>query len=675
MHQKKWLVLVGILFFTLSGFSAPVQINFDRYHSPSEINNALKDLSSAHPGFSKLHQLAESPGKRTIILLEIGPESGKRVKTKPAVFVAANLEGTVPIASEAALYLAHMLLENPELRKDKTWYVLACGNPDAAANYFARPLRMDARNSRPCNDDMDDKTDEDGTDDLDENGIITLMRVKDPQGEWIPVPGEPRLMKKAAGSKGEKGIYKLYSEGIDNDKDGEYNEDGPGGVNLGINFPYLFKYHTKNGGKWPGSEEEIYNLIKFISEHREIGLTFCFGATNFCLMPPRGGRKGTVDMDKLKIPERYGEAFGVDTSKTYTMQEIMDMLQPMVPSGMELTESMVASFLGLGAVVNPLPEDLNFYKELSEKYKEILKKNKLDGKRLEPSMAKDGSFELWAYYHLGLPSFSLDFWTLPEVKEEKKGEDAITPEKLENMSTEEFIALGEEKIQSFLKEAGAPPNFKAKQVIEALKGGMMTTRKMAEMMKQMPKPKSKEGADPAEKALLAFSDKELEGKGFIEWKPFQHPTLGEVEIGGAVPFTANTPPAKMIEPLLKGQVPWVFEITGKMAHVKLAKTKTESLGAGLYRVKAWVENTGYLPYPTAMGKRNNRILPVILTLEGNNFRIIEGKKRTKIKSINGHMTQMVTWLIHAEKPVKLNIKATTSIAWNDSVTIDLGGSK
>ncbi|OEU60247.1 MAG: hypothetical protein BBJ57_07680 [Desulfobacterales bacterium PC51MH44] len=675
MKQKTLLVLISILILSVSSYSAPAKISFDSYHSPAELNKALQEFASANPKFTKLHKLATSPGKHPVSLLEIGPETGKKKKSLPAVFVAANMEGTVPISSEAALYLIEMILEKPEVRKDKTWYVLACGNPDAAAAYFANPLQMDTRNSRPHNDDMDDSTDEDGTDDLDGNGIITSMRVKDPQGEWIPVPGDPRLMKKADPLKGEKGIYKLFSEGLDNDKDGKYNEDGPGGVNIGINFPHLFKSHTKTGGDWAGSEEESYYLIKFINEHREIGLTFCFGATNFCLTPPRGGRQGSVDMDKIKIPERYGEAMGIDTSRTYTMKEIMEMMEPFVPSGMELTEAMISSFLGLGAVINPLPEDLKFYKELSENYKEYLKKNKLDEKRQETARAKDGSFELWAYYHMGLPSFSLDFWTLPELKEEKKEEEAITPDKLEKMSNDEFIALGEEKIQAFLKSSGAPPNFKAKQVIEAVKGGMMNTKQMAEMLRQMPKPKSKEGGDPKEKALLAFSDEKLEGKGFVAWKPFTHPTLKEVEIGGIVPFAANTPPPEMVEPLLKGQVPWVFEIAGKMARINIAKTEVKSLGSGLYRVKAWVENSGYLPYPTAMGKRNTRILPVIITLEGQNIKIIEGKKRSLVKSLGGHKSQEVTWLILAKKPVKVNIRAKTAIAWADARTIDLGGSR
>jgi hypothetical protein len=672
MNHKRWVVLGSALFLLAAGLSAAV--TFDRYHTPAEIGAALKELAAANGAVAKVHTLAQSPGGRDVLLIEIGPEVGKAKKSLPAVFVGADFEGTVPISAEAALYLAKQLVEKPDVRKDLTWYVLACPNPDAAARYFAKPLLEDARNGKPHNDDMDDAVDEDGPDDLDGNGIITMMRVKDPDGEWLPVPGEPRLMKKADWSKGGKGIYKLYTEGLDNDGDGAYNEDGPGGVNIGVQFPHLFKSFTPDSGDWPGSEPESFAVIKFVNEHKEIGLTFVFGSTNFCLNPPRGGRKGDADFNQIKIPERIAGYIGADPSKTYTMAEIMDLVKPMVPEGMELTESMIASFLGLGAVVNPLPEDLKFYKELSDKYKEFLKKAKLDGKRLDPAPDKDGSFELYSYYQLGLPSFSLDFWTLPEVKDEKKEPD-ITPDKLEKMTNDEFIALGEEKVDAFLKASGAPPQFKAKQLFATLKSGQMTTKQMAEMMRQMPKPPSEEGADPKDKALLAWSDKELGGKGFVNWAPYKHPTLGDVEIGGAVPFADTTPPAAKLEPLLKGQVPWVFELAGKMAKIRIGKTEVKSLGGGIYSIEAWIENAGYLPYPTAMGRRNNRNLPVIVTLEGKDFTIVEGKKRSLVQAIDGYSAQSVRWLVHAEKPVQINVKASTELAWGDAKTVNLGGAK
>lgn len=667
------LTLVITLFLSLTGMAYAKDkntFNVNAYHTPDEIAKELKQLAKANPAIALLHPLAVSPGGKTISILEIGPQVKQKKKTLPAILVAANMEGTIPIASEASLYLARSIVKQAEVRKDKTWYILALGNPDAAARYFQKPLRFDSRNNKPHNDDMDDRVDEDGVEDLDGNGLVTMMRIKHPEGKWLPLPGEPRLMKKADWTKGEKGIYKLYTEGIDNDKDGKYNEDGPGGVNIALNFPHLFKFFTKSAGRWAGSETETFNLFKFVFQHPEIAMTMYFGQTNFCFAPPKGGRKSTADFSKIKVPERIAKMMGFDPKKTYSMEEIIEKAKDIVPEGMEITENMVASFFGLGAAVNPNQKDLQFYNALSEKYKEFLKKNKLDGKRLDPARAKDGSFELWAYYHLGLPSFSMDFWTLPKVEEKKKG-PAITPEKLEKMTNEEFLALGEEKIDAFLKASGAPTNIKAKMIIGMVKGGQMDTKRMAAMMKQMPKPKSKEGADPKEKALLAFSDKQLEGKGFVKWKAFNHPTLGQVEIGGAVPFTYNTPPAHMLEGLLTGQVPWIFELVKKLPRIKIARTKVKALGSGVYRIKAWVENSGLLPYPTAMGQRNERITPVVVSLKGGNFKIIEGKKRSLIKSIGGHSSASVEWLVLASQPGTLKVTAFTDIAWSDSKSVTL----
>lgn len=659
----------------LSSLTGRAEITFDRYHTPDELNAAVLAIAEDNPEITRVHRIASSPAGRAVLILEIGPETEKEQANLPAILVAANLEGTIPISSEAALFLIQEIIAQAEVRSDKTWYVLPVGNPDAASNYFESPLRMDSRNRTPFNDDMDDATDEDGVEDLDGNGLITAIRVEDPEGEWIAVHSDPRLLRRAESTKGEKGVYKLYTEGVDNDRDGKYNEDGPGGVNLGINFPHLFKFHTEIGGKWAGSEEETFSLFKFVFERPQIAMTFAFGASNFCSIPPKGGRQGSVDLNQIKVPERMGARLGIDTDRTYTMEEIKEILQPRMPAGMELTESMIAGFLGLGAVVNPLPEDLKFYESLSQDYKAFLKEQELDAKRLEPAPAKDGSFELWAYYHLGLPSFSMDFWTLPVVEKETGSEEEITPEKLAEMSNEEFLALGEERIDKFLKASNAPAQFPARRVIEALAGGQLTTKRMAEMLKNVPEKRDEEGADPAEEALLAFSDQQLNGGGFVDWAAYDHPTLGAVEIGGAVPFASNTPPAEMIKGLLEGQLPWVFTLSEKMARISIAKAEATGMGSGLYRIKVWVENTGYLPYPTAMGLRNTRITPVVVTLDGSDYEILEGKKRNLIKSLPGHGTGAVSWIIRTQHPEQLVAKAATSIAWTDEKPVEVGGAQ
>jgi len=676
--RKQIALLVSLVVCSTLALAAEQPIAFNTYRSPQEVNSLLQRLAGAHPSTCRLHAIAKSPGGREMMVIEIGPAIPKGERKHPAVLVAANMEGIVPLSTEAALFLTQQLLtEKSEQARDRTWYVLPVGNPDAAARFFAKPPASDPRNGTPYNDDMDDREDEDGSEDLNGDGVVTSMRVEDPEGAWMPVDSEPRLMKKADWSKGEKGVYKLYTEGTDDDGDGEYNEDGPGGVNIGVTFPHLFKHFTKTGGAWPGSEAETFGLLEFIYARPEIALAITFGSSNFCLKPPRSDRSGEVDMTRIKIPKEIGKELGLDTERTYTMDELREIAKRYVPPEMEVTDAMIASFLGLGAVVNPLPDDMSFYKELSEKYKEFLKANKLDAKRLDPATDRDGSFELFAYYHLGVPSFSMDFWTLPEVeKKEAKTEGEITPEKLEGMTNEEFLALGEEKIAAFLKSVDTPPGVDAPMVIGGIKSGMMNTKKMAEMLREMKaEKKSAEGGDPKEQALLAFSDKELGGKGFIEWKTFKHPTLGDIEIGGQVPYASNTPPPAMIDVLLKGQVPWVFQIADRLPRVKIAKTETKDLGGGLYRLEAWVENTGYLPYPAAMGRRNERISPVIVSLDGTGFTVLDGKKRASVSEVGGHSSKSVEWILRVEKRARVGIAVSTMNAGGDSRQVDMGGGK
>ncbi len=649
---------------------------FERYRTPQEVNASLLAFNKANPAQTALHTIATSPGGTNLVVLEIGPDVGKKVRKTPAVFVVGNMEGVAPIAAEAALSLAERLSSSGSATKNRTWFILPNGNPDAAGRYLKKPLVADERNASRWNDDMDDQADEDGPDDLDGNGFITEMRVKDPAGEWIPVEGEPRLMRKADPTKGEKGIYKLYVEGIDNDGDGDFNEDPAGGANIGITFPHLFRPFTATGGRWPGSEPETFAVMKFAIDHPEIAMTFAFGSTNMCLQPPAGGRQGSFDANAIKIPEAMAGRLGADASRTYSMKEIIELVRPLAPPGFEITESIIASFLGLGAVVNPLEEDLKFYKELSEKYKEFLKANKLDARRLDPPQPKDGSFELWSYYHLGVPTFSMDLWTLPEVKAEEKEKSGITAESLEGMTPDAFVALGEAKITAFLKEVGAPDTIKPAMLLEGVKSGKMTPKQMAGMLKQMPKPKDASGADPKQKALLAFNDKELQGKGYVAWTPFKHPTLGDVEIGGMVPFTDTTPPATMVKSLLDGQVPWVITLSEKLPQLKVLKSEAKAKGAGVYAITLWVENTGYLPFPTGMGRKNLHVPPAVVTLAGKDVTFLQGRSRTTINAVDGLKNVKLEWLVQVPPTVAgIDVTLESANAGGDTSRIALGSAQ
>ncbi len=619
--MKKLPIVVMILFWvSLNGFGQNGNA-FNKYHSPSEIHQQLIDIQKNHAGVSKLHLLGHSFSGQPVHLIEIGPETASDKKSNPAVFVAANFEGTNPLASEAAIFLIQDLLNNPEQFKNLSWYILPVGNPEGAAHFFNEPKEVNARNFRPFNDDLDDQTDEDGLEDLNGDGYITQMRVKDPSGTMLVDSTDARRLRAAETSKGEKGIFKIYTEGLDNDGDGLYNEDGNGGTNNGVSFPHLFKYHGKESGLWAGQEDEVFGVMKFMIDHPDIALVMHYGSTNFCMLPPKGGRKGETSLTALKIPRNYASMLNADPNKTYSMDEVKTMVKAVVPPGMEVDDAMIAGMLGLGAAVNPLPKDLKIYTSYSGEYKKYLKEKGYPTDRLDPQAAKDGSFELWAYYHLGLPSFSQDFWGIPEMK-------PATPD-----STAKPEASGKPGM------AGNKPSKKP----------------------------------DAKKAFLSYNDSLLNGKGFVNWTAYNHPQLGEVEIGGEVPFASLVPQPEEIEKAISAQVPWIYELSKGIPELSVEAKKIKDIGDGIYQIEVWITNQGKFDFPMAMGDRNKVPAPAIVILQGTGLEFLQGKERTPLGSIEAGKKQKISWLIRTSKSDQIEVNIHSVNARGSKTIINLGG--
>ncbi|MCK5692384.1 MAG: hypothetical protein KAI08_06030, partial [Bacteroidales bacterium] len=401
------------IFFCLSILLNPglTQAQSPTYLTPDQVFSWVEQIEEMHPGVLTATRIASSPGGRPLHLIRIGKTPETDQQANPSIFVGANLEGNRPLATEGAIFLAESILSDPANYDSLNWYIIPLGNPDAAAKFFRTPLLEDSRNDLSTNDDQDDQTDEDGMNDLNGDGWITKMRVIHPEGEWLISDVDSRLIQKADAKKGEQGVYKIYTEGTDDDRDGKYNEDGPGGTNVGINFPQLFRHYTADGGLFPGSTPESYAIMKFVFDHPDIAMIVSFGSTNWCYTPPKGGRKGEADLTKIRLSERQARRFNLDQNRTYTLTELVEIFKAEDPQS-NIDESMIMGFLGLGAALNPQEGDLLFYEKYALEYKSYLKEQGAEGERIDPEPAKDGSFELWGYFQVGVPVFSMDLWGL-----------------------------------------------------------------------------------------------------------------------------------------------------------------------------------------------------------------------------------------------------------------------
>jgi hypothetical protein len=666
MRGITYPILLALVLLSVSWLPGHAEDSTFQYHNLAQINDAIKAIASDHKDLAQIQELGMTPGNRDLLMLELGGED----KNLPAILVVANPEGNCPIASEAALKLADLLTD--EWQGDlgsRRWFIVACANPDGQARFFEKPLYEDFRNDRPFNDDNDDATDEDGPEDLNGDGYITVMRQTHPEGTWMTIEGKPLMMKEAEAGKGETGEYRLFPEGIDNDSDGRINEDAPGGANPGHNFPHGFEHYTDTNGGWPASEIESRALLAFAFDHAEIAMVITFGRTNSLKAVPEGGKKAQASQNKYKVPEQFAGRMGLDPDEEYDIKFLLDMARD-VTGYTELSEEELLQWLGAGAAVNPHQNDVAYWTEITERYNDFIKEAELDAKRLAPPDFFAGSIEEWAYFQYGVPSFAMDFWTLPEpAKVETKDSAGLSADEVEKMTEQEFLDLGKEKIEAFLKTSGSPAQFTADMVMNALKGGMMTTKKMAEFMRKQEKKKEAGGADETEEALLAF-----DSTAIIAWQSYDHPTLGKVEIGGQRPFATLTPPASEVPTLLTKQLPFVRDLAALLPKVAIEKVTAKRMSAGVWQVEAWAANTGFLPYPTYQGERCQRPAPVAVTLEGANVTFMDGLARQETGLLPGSGgNAKITWLIKAADGSSATVKAFSFSTGADEKTITLKG--
>ena len=138
--------------------------------------------------------------------------------------------------------------------------------------------------------------------------------------------------------------------------------------------------------------------------------------------------------------------------------------------------------------------------------------------------------------------------------------------------------------------------------------------------------------------LLAWSDTTLEGKGFVDWYPFEHPELGPVEIGGWNKLYAfNNPPPHLLENEVRRFPEWLLWNALTSPRLELVFARCDRLGDASYRIEVGVQNTGHLPsYVSrrALQRQQSRGLIGELTLP-DGVSLVSGQRRQHAGELEG----------------------------------------
>ncbi|MBL8764300.1 MAG: hypothetical protein JNM07_08525 [Phycisphaerae bacterium] len=592
----------------------------------------------AGPGVS-LSTIGSSREGRPLHLIRIGatPDAGREPDAAPALLIVAGLHPGHRVGMETVLGVAKAIAANPNATEGRILYVVPCLNPDSAAWLDSvRPARELARTLEPDDADRDRRSDEDGPIDLNGDGMITTMRVKNPD----PLSGlaathlidekDPRLMRRADRAKGERPTHALLIESTDSDGDGRFGEDGIGGVELSMNFPHRWPEFRDGAGRYALDQPESLALARWMLGKANLAAVLVFDPRdNLLNVPPSGA-----------------------TDKTGSL-----------PAGIEAG-------------------DKGLYEEVARVFKEI---TSITGAAKSDD---DGSLSAWAYTQLGLPCFSTPVWVRPDLvkkKEPPKPDEKKDDAKPEAEKTD--ARANAEPGHTPAGETSGPKHGDHDEAGLALPGGQgqqpdgggegrgrgrgpgrggtggggpaagspgageaqardEAAQEDAKWLKYVDDRRKDIGAD----ATAAQA-------GFVEWAAFAHPKLGEVEIGGFVPGLKLNPTAGEVARLVDEQTRFASDLLSKLPRLVKSDPRIESLGGGVYRVSFVLSNEGYFPTATAIAQKLGRLPPVLARIEVPQRSILSGAKVQRSATVAGlGGTFSPEWIITGKAGDRVRVK-------------------
>lgn len=629
--KRKLVIMITLIIGMLINAPALVSQDFSSYHNYDEMTKELKNLVNSNKNIAKMESIGKTIEGRDLWVLTIANPDGAPVDTRAGMLIGANFEGDHLIGSEIALSAINHLLKNYSSNEtlkqsiDKhVYYIIPRMNPDGAEKMFANLKTGIKTNMSQYDGDNDGRMDEDGPEDLNKDGLITMMRVKDANGLYMIDKDEPRLMKKADPQKGEAGAYSIYWEGIDNDNDGFINEDPIGGVDINRNFMHDYPYFKDDAGRHMVSENESLALMNWVIKHRNIAIMLNFGESDNLIISPnaKGQLSSNKGIDLISIAnESYSGASKVGMVNTAKRSRYGSFrmgggrqAQTAAPTGRQRPSRNAETTFNTA--------DLEYFKKASDKYKE------LTGIKTQPPLRDPkGSFFQYGYFQFGVLSFSTPGWGL-----DVEGETAQAAP-----SAREGRGTGSARTMS--PRTSTPGAIKV------------------------------EGID---QKFLSYLDKN-ELKGFVQWQTFDHPEFGEVEIGGFTPYEINNPPTSKIDKLGEAHGEFAIWLSGLYANIKVAKTEVINHGGGIFRIKAEVENTGFLPTSISQGVTSRSVSPTMVQLDVKPETIISGNAKTNFfQALAGSgMRQKYEWLIKGNSGDKIELRVVAQKAGTDKVNITL----
>jgi hypothetical protein len=246
---------------------------YDHYYKYEEMENQINYFTDNFKNLFILEVIGKSIQNRNIYACILGDKS-KNYLDKPAMYIDANTHAGEVTGSMAALYFMDYYLTNnkefEQMLKDYTVYVIPRIAVDGAEEYLTTPHTLRSLNQEyKCNHDgLTEK-------DLDNDGVIRMMKVKDQFGAWVESDNDfDLLLREPDQTEGE--FYNLYVEGeIENYSGKNFKiQDLKFGMDFNRNYPFGWFNDARQAGAgdYPLSNTETKSVVDFVINHPNINV-------------------------------------------------------------------------------------------------------------------------------------------------------------------------------------------------------------------------------------------------------------------------------------------------------------------------------------------------------------------------------------------------------------------
>jgi hypothetical protein len=177
---------------------------------------------------------------------------------------------------------------------------------------------------------------------------------------------------------------------------------------------------------------------------------------------------------------------------------------------------------------------------------------------------------------------------------------------------------------------------------------------------------------PSEMRQLFFNDHLGMGAWFKDWAPFNHPELGEIEIGGfSNRWFGRTTPPFVLQELAHRNAMFALFHADEMPLLEWGDISVQRIAGNTFRVRAEMRNTRAIPTRIEAAELYGSGLPDFFSLSGNGVRVQAGgftagelhdqiqlqertPERIEVKSgIPGRSGVSVTWIVTGTGSVNL----------------------